>query len=203
MSAEDFYREYITKIFTEKKNILDIGGGLRVSKQRGNWHSPKSAWITPLLSGVTYKIMDPVATYHPDIVGDIHAMPFADNSQDAIICMSVLEHVENPIQASKELFRVLAPGGYCFVYVPFLYYYHAEKGYYGDFWRFTRDSIAFLFKDFSKISICQTTGALEMWLKISPLGRFTVLCAVARSLDGVLGKRQSNQTSGYNVFLTK
>jgi len=55
-----------------------------------------------------------------------------------------LEHVENPIKAAREMYRALKPNGYCFVYVPFLYYYHAEKGYYGDFWRFTEDSTKYM-----------------------------------------------------------
>ena len=32
-------------------------------------------------NSVDYKIMDVVPDYNPDIVGDIHNMPFADNSR--------------------------------------------------------------------------------------------------------------------------
>lgn len=201
--SNDFCKESLKKIFTECKTVIDIGGGLRISKDRGNWFSKSNVWIEPLLKNVEYKIMDPVNTYNPDIIGDIHHMPFSDNSQEAIICISVLEHVENPIQAAKELYRVLVPGGYCFVYVPFLYYYHAEKGYYGDYWRFTEDTIRLLFKDFSHMETQQTTGAIEMWVKISPLGRLLVLRHLARFFDRVSGKSKSKQTSGYNVFLVK
>ena len=70
-------------------------------------------------NAVCYQVMDPTLEYHPDIVGDIHALPFQDSSQEAIICLAVLEHVEDPWLACRELWRVLKPGGYCLIYVPF------------------------------------------------------------------------------------
>ncbi|MFC1734042.1 class I SAM-dependent methyltransferase [candidate division KSB1 bacterium] len=199
----NFYKEKITKIFTESNNVLDIGGGLRINKEKNNRYEKKNEWIIPLAKKVDYKILDPVPDYNPDIVGDIHDLPFDDNSQDSIICNAVLEHVENPIKASQEMYRVLKPKGYCFVYVPFLYYYHAEKGYYGDFWRFTEDSINYMFKDFSSIEIQRLHGATETWIKLSPLGRFSVFLFFARLIDVVSKKTKSNQTSGFFVFLTK
>ncbi len=198
-----FFKEKIKRIFNDKKTIIDIGGGLRVSEKQGNRFDKANEWMLPFLDKVEYKIMDPVDTYHPNIVGDIHSMPFQDNSLEAILCLSVLEHVENPILAAREMHRVLKSDGYCLVYVPFLYYYHAEKGYYGDFWRFTEDSINFMFKDFSNIETQQARGAIETWLKISPLGRFKLLLLVGEFFDKLTGKSKSKQTSGYYVFLIK
>ena len=202
-SSKNFTKESLTKIFTNSESVLDIGGGLRVSKGKGNWQSSKSDWMLPLLEGIDYKIMDPVDTYNPDIVGDIHKMPFEDGGLEAIVCISVLEHVENPIQAAQEMHRTLKKGGYCFVYVPFLFYYHAEKGYYGDFWRFTPDSIKYIFKDFSHLEIVQARGALETWFKISPLGRSGLILGIGRLLDRILKKDTSKQTSGYYVMMMK
>lgn len=198
-----FAREKLTKIFREKKTIIDIGGGLRAVRNRGNRYDPKHAWMAELIAGVDYKILDPVPDYHPDIVGDIHRLPFADDSCDAFICISVLEHVEHPFAAVKELYRALKPGGYCFVYVPFLYYYHAEVGYYKDFWRFSRDAVELLFKDFATVEIVSVRGALATWVHISPLGRFKFIEAFLNVLDQLLGKTRSRQTSGHYIFLTK
>lgn len=198
-----FFEDRIRRIFTEKRAVLDIGGGLRVDKARNNRFDPRRSWIIPLLSNVEYKIMDPVPDYHPDIVGDIHAMPFKDASQEAIICMAVLEHVEDPIRASKEMFRVLKPGGYCFVYVPFLYYYHAEVGYYADYWRFTADTLKMMFKDFSTVEIQPVRGAIGTLVRLSPLGRFRSVERLAFWADTITGKLSSKQVSGYNVFLVK
>ncbi len=198
-----FFKEKITKIFTNKKSVIDIGGGLRVIKEKNNRYDPKREWVRPLIEKVQYKILDPVSDYNPDIVGDIHDLPFKDNSQDAIVCIAVLEHVENPIKACEEMHRVLKPGGYCFVYVPFLFYYHAEKGYYGDFWRFTPDSLRYICRNFSSIEIQSVRGALETWIYLSPLGRLPLLSSIAYFFDRLLGKLTSKQVSGFNVFLIK
>ncbi|MBU6142087.1 methyltransferase domain-containing protein [Patescibacteria group bacterium] len=198
-----FFREKIIRIFSEKKTVIDIGGGLRVSKKKGNRYDPGREWILPYIEKVDYKVMDPVDTYHPDIVGDIQALPMPANSVDAIICLAVLEHVEDPITAWKEMYRVLKPGGFCLIYVPFLYYYHAEKGYYGDFWRFTKDGIAHLSRQYTSVEIEPVRGAIETWIRLSPLGRVSVFNRFARVLDRVSGKLKSDQVSGYNVFLIK
>jgi ubiquinone/menaquinone biosynthesis C-methylase UbiE len=50
---------------------------------------------------------------------DIHKMPFAANSFDVVLCNHVLEHVEDDIQAMREIARVLRPGGYAIMQVPF------------------------------------------------------------------------------------
>lgn len=50
---------------------------------------------------------------------DIHKMPFNDQCFDVVLCNHVLEHVENDIQAMREICRVLRPGGFAILQVPF------------------------------------------------------------------------------------
>ncbi|KKQ57721.1 MAG: Methyltransferase type 11 [Parcubacteria group bacterium GW2011_GWA2_38_13] len=200
---DKFFEDKIKIIFTEKKNIIDIGGGLRALKGRGNRQSRDREWITPLIKKVNYKILDPVKDYNPDIVGDIHNLPFSDNSCDAIICIAVLEHVENPWKACQEMHRVLKQGGYCFVYVPFLYYYHSHEGYYKDYWRFTKDSLGILFKNFTSMEVENVRGAIATWLRISPLGKYKIIEFFGNFFDKIFGKTKSNQTSGYYIFFKK
>ncbi|OGF27365.1 hypothetical protein A2477_03955 [Candidatus Falkowbacteria bacterium RIFOXYC2_FULL_47_12] len=200
---DQFFKEKIIKIFTECQSIVDIGGGLRVLKDRGNRYDKNRQWVLPYVKKVDYKILDPVPDFYPDIIGDIHALPFVDNSQEAILCLAILEHVENPIQAYQELYRVLKPGGYCLVYVPFLFYYHAEVGYYKDYWRFSEDALRYLSKDFSRVEMQNVRGALATWLHINPLGTYAVLKHLAGALDKLFHKVNSKQTSGYYVFLVK
>lgn len=54
-----------------------------------------------------------------DIVSDITAIPEPDASFDAIICTEVLEHLPDPIQAIKELSRLLRARGQLIVTAPF------------------------------------------------------------------------------------
>ncbi|MFZ2072144.1 MAG: class I SAM-dependent methyltransferase, partial [Minisyncoccia bacterium] len=185
---DTFFEEKIKKILADKKQVIDIGGGLRIIKEKNNRYSEDREWLRSLLEKVDYKILDPVDTYHPDIVGDIHNLPFKNDSQEAIICIAVLEHVENPIKAFEEMYRVLKPGGYLYAYVPFLYYYHAENGYYGDFWRFTEDSLKFLARPFSQFELVSVRGAIGTWLKISPLGRYKWVEKLGIMLDIYSGK---------------
>ena len=198
-----FFREKMLRMCSEKRSVIDIGGGLRIDKTKNNRYDASREWLRPLLANVEYRILDKVADYNPDVVGDIHALPFEDNSQEAIVCIAVLEHVEDPAQAIREIYRTLKPGGFAFLYVPFLYYYHAHEGYYKDFWRFTKDGIVHLTRDFSERDIVPVRGAIETWLRVSPLGRSSIVCDVGFLLDRLFGKLGSNQVSGYNVFLVK
>jgi SAM-dependent methyltransferase len=50
---------------------------------------------------------------------DIHQIPFPDNTFDAVLCNHVLEHVNDDIQAMSEIHRVLRPGGFAILQVPF------------------------------------------------------------------------------------
>lgn len=43
--------------------------------------------------------------------GDIQNIDMVDNIFDRVLCISVLEHVDDPLKAIKELWRVLKPGG--------------------------------------------------------------------------------------------
>jgi SAM-dependent methyltransferase len=50
---------------------------------------------------------------------DITAIPYPENSFDAILCNHVLEHIPDDALAMGELYRVLSPGGWAVLQVPF------------------------------------------------------------------------------------
>jgi len=52
---------------------------------------------------------------------DIHHIPFQENYFDVVLCNHVLEHVADDIQAMKEIARVLKPGGFAILQVPFFH----------------------------------------------------------------------------------
>jgi predicted SAM-dependent methyltransferase len=60
------------------------------------------------LDYITADIKSPFAKLWTDIA----SIPFQDQSIDVILCNHVLEHVPDDLAASKELFRILKPGGW-------------------------------------------------------------------------------------------
>jgi SAM-dependent methyltransferase len=60
-----------------------------------------------------------------DIYGDVHSLPFADNSFSMVTSQAVFEHLANPQAAAQELIRVTRPGGLIITEVAFLQPLHA------------------------------------------------------------------------------
>lgn len=80
---------------------------------------------------------------HPTVVGDAHAMPFDDERFDAVLALALLEHVDDPYQVTREMYRVLRPGGRVFAWVPF---YMMVHGFPEDVSRFTTYGMRRLFE---------------------------------------------------------
>lgn len=69
-------------------------------------------------------------------LGDVQAMTMiSDGSYDSAVCLSVLEHVPDPVQALQEIARILKPGGVLLLSVPHLSRLHEEPH---DYFRYTR-----------------------------------------------------------------
>lgn len=185
---ETFYTEKFSEI-AEVAVVHDIGGGAE--------RQDKSKFKK-------YVLVDVNERYHPDIIADINQLPFADDSLEAILCLSVLEHVENPFFAIKELYRVLRPGGNILLSVPFVWPYHAAP-LYKDYWRFSEDALHLLCKQFSRVEVVSAGGYCSALVNFVP--SFTkidrILRPVAAWIDAyVLGTKRS-ATPGYFVFLVK
>jgi Methyltransferase domain len=77
-----------------------------------------------------------------DITGDFCAetLPVPENSFDTVLCISILEHAEDPLALVRNIRRLLRPGGVAFFCCPFAYI-DGHMGTYGpDYWRFGRDA---------------------------------------------------------------
>jgi SAM-dependent methyltransferase len=53
---------------------------------------------------------------------DLHALSFDDRAFDAVLCLDVLEHVDDPLTCLGEIARILAPGGIAVVTFPFFFW---------------------------------------------------------------------------------
>jgi SAM-dependent methyltransferase len=73
-----------------------------------------------------------------DVVADARRLPFAPESADAVICQSMIEHVDDPQAVLSEISRILKPGGHCYLTVPFIFPYHSSPD---DYRRLTRDGL--------------------------------------------------------------
>jgi SAM-dependent methyltransferase len=78
-----------------------------------------------------------------DVVGDATAIPFKDASIDAILCLNVLEHIQEPNALLEECFRVVTPQGQLFITVPFGLGFHMCPY---DYYRFTEYGLRYLFE---------------------------------------------------------
>lgn len=110
---------------------LDMGAG-------------RLAWRDLLTRHAETYISGDLAMEHPelDLLFDVtKPLPFADKSFDTVFCCSVLEHVRDPWNALKEMWRILAPGGVAIVSLPFIFYLHGQPN---DYYRFTQYGAVYL-----------------------------------------------------------
>src|SRR3989344_3716857 len=59
-----------------------------------------------------------------DMIASVYELPFKDGEFDIVLCMSVLEHLEDPPRAIREMRRVLKTGGSIIISVPFMFPIH-------------------------------------------------------------------------------
>jgi SAM-dependent methyltransferase len=79
-----------------------------------------------------------------DIVASSHAMPLSDKIFDAVVCLEMLEHDDNPFQSVSEMVRVLKPSGTlvltaCGIGFP-------RHDFPSDYWRFTEAGLVLLMR---------------------------------------------------------
>lgn len=124
--------ELFSKMVSNSKGKKALQIGVRNKKYAPNWVSvdlyDKSDYI--------------------DFNYDIHNLKFKNNTFDYIACIAILEHVEDPIKAVKELYRVLKKGGEIWIEIPFNQPYHPSPN---DYWRVTPEGMKILMKQFQEI----------------------------------------------------
>lgn len=165
----------------------------------------------PLFEGVDYRAYG----YEPEMKGDrydcdghqdIENLSFPDASLDAVICLDVLEHVLNPFKAAQEVVRVLRPGGYALVAVPFMAGYHGKTGSsqgdddYPDHWRMTHTGLAHAFRDLSEKEVWVVAGPLELRLLMLRLNRLVALRPIRRLVDKLDNPQPGKATDNHFLF---
>lgn len=98
------------------------------------------------------------------IVADVCDVPLQDAAAARLISNTVLEHVQDPVAAVKEMHRLLEQGGYAYVTVPFLYPFHSSPS---DYQRWSPEALKLLFSDFEMVELGVRAGpfsALDAYL---------------------------------------
>lgn len=193
---QQFFEEKLKAIAARRK-ILDVGGGERLQKGLQRYRE--------LFSHTDYQTLDVDPRYHPDIVASIYEIPLPSSSVGAILCMSVLEHLEDPARAIREMHRILEPDGVILVYTPFIYPYHARPGVYRDYFRFSEDALRYLFRDFRNVEIQKVGGYFRALMFFLPYQHRlkVVLEPVAYGLDTLFRRERGSTTAGYYLYAVK
>ena len=147
--------------------------------------------------------------YNCDGHQDIMNLTFEDESIDAVICLDVLEHVENPFTAAANISRIVRPGGKILISYPFLWGYHGKAGSdpshaaYPDHWRVTHTGLANLFPDFREKDIWAEDGPIEFRMRLIFPRWFLHATPVRTLVDWVDRPALGRQTSRHIMLATK
>lgn len=97
------------------------------------------------------------------LVADAMQLPLADATVDSVVLQAVLEHVPQPERVIDEATRVLKPGGFIYVEVPFLQGFHADPH---DYQRYTLEGLRRQLAAFREIDAGVSAGPFSalVWL---------------------------------------
>lgn len=152
----DFKLDYSEPIRTNKLlekfnggRFIDLGCGVST-----NCEVVKSNGEEIWAMDISDKLIKSLRHRFPEInyfAGSVLDIPIKDNYFDYAVAGELLEHIENPKMALKEIMRILKPGGILAVSVP-----NNDMGGYAKewhLWSFTEEELRELLKEFGAVSI--------------------------------------------------
>ena len=188
---DDRSRQHIVEATLECTRILDIGAGMRDH-------------LGALGDRVETLDLNDFGDY-PDILGDV-CSPFPDwmeTRYDAVIALAILEHVYDPAAAVANFRSSLKPGGRLFLYVPWMWRYHAPRDLmFQDYQRLSRDGMAYLLRDFDAVTLYPLRGKYSAILNLLKFWKSSVERRFGTRLNRLADARASDwrntiQTSGF------
>ena len=189
------FRDKILNEIKDTDQVLDIGKGMRDKFNKIRCNHLETLDVNEYED-------------YPDIICDLCGKITQDINKkyDKIICLAVLEHVYNPFMAIENIHKLLKDDGEVYGMVPYLYHYHAPNDLkFQDYFRFSKDALSYLFKDFRHVELYPIRGKVSTSLNILLEGkwkRYIEKTKINIFLNKIFNKNL-NQCSGYNFILKK
>lgn len=193
----DRTRDYVAEQVADAARILDVGDGMR-----GHRHLLGDRAESLDLNDIDAE--DENLT-PPDLLGDV-CQPFPawmHGRYDAVIALAILEHVYDAPAAVANFRRALKPGGQLFLYVPWMWRYHAPKSLvFQDYQRLSRDGMAYLLKDFEEVTLFPIRGKYSAILNLLKFWKKRIERPFGGRVNRILDARTSDwrntmQSSGF------
>lgn len=194
---DDRSREHILAATAEARRILDVGASMRDR-------------LPALGTRVETLDINDFGDY-PDYLGDV-CTQFPDwmtGRYDAVIALALLEHVYDPPAAVANLGRALTPGGRIYLYVPWIYRYHAPPDLmFQDYQRLSRDGLAYLLRDYEEVTLYPIRGKYSAMANLMKWWKKSLEKRIGTRLGRLLDARVSDwrntvQASGYFIEARK
>ncbi len=141
-------KEIIKENIFNGKIVLNIGSG--ADSGSGKW-----LWKDKVLTANKTINLDITLNENISFIADAHDLPVKDESIDSVVMQALIEHIVDPVRVIKEAHRVLKPGGFIYLEVPFLQGFHADPY---DYQRYTLPGLRNLTSDFEDISSGVSVG---------------------------------------------
>lgn len=112
------FKEVLAKVKIVDGPILDIGchGGTFTEKIISKTGNKKIYGVD--ISPSAIKLVQTRIPNGHFMVADAHKLPFKNSFFEEVVCLEVLEHVDNPSQVVAEIWRVLKKRGWVIILIP-------------------------------------------------------------------------------------
>ncbi|GBD91490.1 putative S-adenosylmethionine-dependent methyltransferase/MSMEI_2290 [bacterium BMS3Abin04] len=112
--------EYIiSKVPENTKSILDVGSGSAWIAEHFNGNDIKVISLDIAVQNLIKAKQKFPSVNHKQISSDSLKLPFKNESIETVIASEIIEHIVNPSEFVKELFRVVKPGGSLIITTPY------------------------------------------------------------------------------------